>query len=272
LRGSLPWLADRAAGDERTKVEAAVNSKAKKDANALAEHVKAIHTLNRQTLNNIIAVGNHLIACKKIVGHRNWMNWLFREFEWSARKATDLMNVARMAKTAKFADLPIKISDAYSLASPSVPPEAVDAIIEKIRLHELKAVEIKQLVASARRNSKTRKGEYISLDRLERCNKTEEQAWAESLSYSAREAIRCASPPPLDRCYPEWQSYAVPSELVSLVQEAAETWTKAAEKWTKLAQVLKEQSSAGLSPRASDKRPRPACRRSTQNMEQVALA
>jgi hypothetical protein len=204
----------------------------------LAQHVEAIRSLHRQTLDNMIAVGNHLIACKEIVGHCNWRNWLFKEFEWSARKATYLMNVARMAKTAKFADLPIKISDAYSLAAPSVPPEAAEAIIEEIRQHQLKATEIKVRVASARRKSKSRKGEYISLDArslvIGRCN--DEQAWAECLRDSAREAIRGASQdnPYHLRDYPDWPSYAVPDDLVALVQEAAE-------KWVKLAQILKDQ-------------------------------
>jgi Protein of unknown function (DUF3102) len=63
----------------------------------LAEHVSAIRTLARTTIDNIIEIGRHLTECKRIVGHGNWLPWLAQEFAWSEDTAERFMQAYRVA-------------------------------------------------------------------------------------------------------------------------------------------------------------------------------
>ena len=57
------------------------------DTPELVAHVNAIRSLGKQTIANVISIGEHLKECKRIVGHGGWVPWLKREFAWSRQTA-----------------------------------------------------------------------------------------------------------------------------------------------------------------------------------------
>jgi hypothetical protein len=113
---------------------------------ALAEHASAIRALGKQTVENVIEIGDHLTKAKKIAGHGNWLPWLEREFGWDERTAQRFMSVQELAsKSDNLSDLNLPLSALYMLAAPSIPPEARDEIIaraeagEQVTVAEVKA-------------------------------------------------------------------------------------------------------------------------------------
>jgi hypothetical protein len=120
---------------------------------AITEHIAAIRTLGKQTIANIIEIGRRLTECKVIVGHRNFGNWLDREFGWAERTAQNFMRVYELSKSksANFADLDLSISTLYLLAAPSTPEPVREEIIERAEAGEkITHKEVKQTIARAR--------------------------------------------------------------------------------------------------------------------------
>lgn len=95
--------------------------------------VQRIRHRVKQTLEDLIAVGNDLIAAKRVLPHGRFIPWLRAEFGWAERTARNCMNVAQRfgAKTAIIADLRIDPTAAYLLAAPSSPEEASTAALER---------------------------------------------------------------------------------------------------------------------------------------------
>ena len=86
----------------------------------------------KKTVEDIIEVGNDLLAVKEALPHGQFLPWLRAEFGWSERSAQNFMSVAEQFKSAtKIADLPIQPSAAYFLAAPSIPDEAREKAIRR---------------------------------------------------------------------------------------------------------------------------------------------
>lgn len=118
----------------------------------LAEHVAAIRALGKQTVENVIEIGRRLTECKKIVGHGNWGCWLDREFAWSERSGQRFMQVFKLAKTDKLAELDLPVSALYLLAAaPETVRKARDEIIERAKAGESVSVaEVKRTIIDTR--------------------------------------------------------------------------------------------------------------------------
>ena len=119
---------------------------------ALAEHVTEIRRLGKQTVENIIEIGQRLSECKRLVGHGNWLPFLKREFGWTDDTALNFIRVGELAKSRKFRDLNLPISGLYLLAAPSTPEEARNEIIERVQTGETVTVaEVKSAKKKRRR-------------------------------------------------------------------------------------------------------------------------
>jgi hypothetical protein len=110
-------------------LEAKVAEKVRTSADRIRERVK-------KTVEDIIDVGNELLAVKEALEHGQFGPWLKAEFGWSERTAQNFMSVAERFKSAKIADLPIQPSAAYFLSAPSVPDEARQVAVEKAEAGE----------------------------------------------------------------------------------------------------------------------------------------
>jgi Protein of unknown function (DUF3102) len=120
---------------------------------ALAEHVTAIRTLGKQTIENIVEIGRRLIECKKLVGPRNFGCWLDKEFRWSERHARNFMYAYELAesKSENFSELDLPISAIFLLAAPSVPEPVRDEILGRAKAGEkVKHKEVKRAIAEAK--------------------------------------------------------------------------------------------------------------------------
>jgi hypothetical protein len=73
------------------KMELTVNQSA-----TLATNAFEIKRLGKQTADNVIQIGKLLTECKGICGHKNWFDWLDKEFKWTDQTARNFMNVYEM--------------------------------------------------------------------------------------------------------------------------------------------------------------------------------
>jgi hypothetical protein len=82
----------------------------------LAEHANEIRRLGRRSIEDIVAIGQHLIAAKALAGHGHWLPWLKQELGWASESsALRFMHIAELAKSFRLTDLDID----YSSLSPS---------------------------------------------------------------------------------------------------------------------------------------------------------
>ena len=96
----------------------------------LAEHANEIRKLGKRAIGDVIEVGKHLIAAKKLAGHGNWLPWLEREFGWASEStALRFMRAAELAKSVSLTDLNIDLSAIHLLAAPSTPVEVVEEVV-----------------------------------------------------------------------------------------------------------------------------------------------
>jgi hypothetical protein len=120
---------------------------------ALAEHAAAIRKLSKQTIENVIEIGRHLVEAKAKVKKlgESWGGWLDREFGWKERSAQNFMQVYEASKSAKFADLSLPVSTIYLLTARSTPKEARDEIIARAQAGETVPVaEVKRTIERTR--------------------------------------------------------------------------------------------------------------------------
>jgi hypothetical protein len=96
----------------------------------LAEHATEIRRLGNRVTEDIVAIGEHLIAAKKLAGHGHWHSWLEREFGWKDRTAQRYMTVARAltSNPSGLTDLDTSLEALYRLASPKTPPEVIQDV------------------------------------------------------------------------------------------------------------------------------------------------
>ena len=142
-------------------LEMKVAEKVRTSADRIRERVK-------KTVEDIIEVGNDLLAVKEALDHGYFSPWLKAEFGWSERTARNFMAVAdQFGKSAIFADLPIQPSAAYFLAAPSVPDEARQVAVEKAEAgEEITVATAKEIVAEAKKKRRPRRKKVIPADQL----------------------------------------------------------------------------------------------------------
>jgi hypothetical protein len=120
----------------------------------LAEHANAIRRLGKQTVENIIEIGRHLVEAKaevkKLGG--SFDAWLKAEFNWSHGQAYNFINVfERKSELSKFDKSDLPISAFYLLAAPSTPAEARDELVERAQAGGAVAVaEVKRVIEDAK--------------------------------------------------------------------------------------------------------------------------
>ena len=92
-----------------------------------------IKSLMRQTVQNIVEIGQKLTQAKAKLGHGNFTKWLKYEFAWQERSARNFMRAAEAFETTNFADLDFAASALYLLAAPSVPEVVREAALSMAR-------------------------------------------------------------------------------------------------------------------------------------------
>jgi hypothetical protein len=121
----------------------------------------------KKTVEDIIEVGNDLLAVKEALPHGQFLPWLKAEFGWSERSAQNFMSVAEQFKSAKIADLPIQPSAAYLLAAPSVPDEAREKAVEKAEAgEEITFATAREIVAEVRKRKRPRRPRMVRTEKL----------------------------------------------------------------------------------------------------------
>jgi gas vesicle protein len=141
-------------------LEAKVAEQARSSADRIRERVK-------KTVEDIIDVGNDLLAVKEALPHGQFGPWLKAEFGWSERSAQNFMSVAERFKSAKFAELPIQPSAAYLLAAPTVPDEARQVAVEKAEAgEEITFAAAREIVAEAKKKRRPRRQKAVPADKL----------------------------------------------------------------------------------------------------------
>lgn len=121
----------------------------------------------KKTVEDIIEVGDDLLAVKEALPHGQFLPWLKAEFGWSERSAQNFMSVAEQFKSAKIAALPIQPSAAYLLAAPSVPDEAREKAVEKAEAgEEITFAAAKEIVAEARKRKRPRRRKTMPAEKL----------------------------------------------------------------------------------------------------------
>jgi hypothetical protein len=122
----------------------------------------------KRTIEDIIEVGNDLLAVKEALGHGQFGPWLQAEFGWTERTARNFMSVAERfgPKTEIISDLAIAPTAAYLLAAPSAPDEARQAAIERAEAGEqITTAVAKGIVAEAKKKG-TKREQPIPADKL----------------------------------------------------------------------------------------------------------
>lgn len=95
-----------------------------------------IRALMKRTAQDIIELGQKLIAVKQTIGHGRFEDWLRAEFEWTQMTANRFMNVAKELKSNKLLDLTIAPSALYEIFAPSTPEAARNEAIARAKAGE----------------------------------------------------------------------------------------------------------------------------------------
>lgn len=113
----------------------------------------------QKTIEDIIEVGQELMAVKEAVGHGHFGPWLRAEFGWTERTAQNFMNVAEQfgPKAKLISDFTIQPTAAYLLAAPSVPEKAREAAVERAEAgEEITTGVAKEIIAKVRKRAARR--------------------------------------------------------------------------------------------------------------------
>ncbi len=102
----------------------------------LQKQTVEIKGLYRQTIENIIRVGQKLLEVKARLPHGQWLSWLEAEFGWTDRTARNYMLAGETFKLETVSDLDIAARALYLLASPYTPEEAREEAISRAEAGE----------------------------------------------------------------------------------------------------------------------------------------
>jgi hypothetical protein len=97
------------------------------------EAAERIRRKIKTTLEDVIGIGEELLAIREALPHGQFGAWLEAEFGWTDRTARNFMAVAGQfgPKTEMISDMRIDPSAAYVLAAPAVPEEAREAALQR---------------------------------------------------------------------------------------------------------------------------------------------
>jgi hypothetical protein len=120
-----------------------------------------------KTLEDLIEVGNDLLAIKEALPHGQFGPWLRAEFGWAERTARNFMSVAeRFGKSARVAELTIDPTAAYLLAAASAPDEARQTAVERAEAGEQITTAVAKEILAETRKKRPRRGKAIPTDKL----------------------------------------------------------------------------------------------------------
>lgn len=120
-----------------------------------------------KTLEDLIEVGNDLLAVKEALPHGQFGPWLRAEFGWAERTARNFMSVAeRFGKSARVAKLTIDPTAAYLLAAASAPDEARQTAVERAEAGEQITTAVAKEILAETRKKRPRRGKAIPTDKL----------------------------------------------------------------------------------------------------------
>lgn len=116
-------------------------------AGAIRNHAIEIKRNERRANEAIVEAGQHLIAVKEALPHGQWEDWLQTEFHMTDRTARTLMAIATkfIAKTEIISVLSPTVLG--MLASPSVPEEAVQAVVDAAGDGKVSVAAAKEIIA-----------------------------------------------------------------------------------------------------------------------------
>jgi hypothetical protein len=112
-----------------------------------------IRCLVQRTLEDLLSVGQELLAVKETLPHGHFGPWLRAEFGWTERTARNFMAVAQRfgPKTEMISDLRMEATAAYLLAAPSAPEEASEIALRRAQKGEhITAAVAKDILGSLR--------------------------------------------------------------------------------------------------------------------------
>lgn len=107
-----------------------------KTAQFVQKQTSAIKGLFRQSIQNILRIGQILLQVKERLPHGQWLDWLDLEFGWTDRTARNYMQAAQEFKLETISDLNFAAKAIYDLASPSTPEEAREEAINRAQTGE----------------------------------------------------------------------------------------------------------------------------------------
>ena len=102
----------------------------------IGQRAAEIHAMLRRTAQDIVDIGGKLADVKARLDHGQFGAWLEHEFQWEERTAQRFMAVHARFKSDNLSDLAIAPSALYLLASPSVPEDTAQAVIERAQAGE----------------------------------------------------------------------------------------------------------------------------------------
>jgi len=139
----------------------------------VAERVRSsaekIRSTVQKTIEDIIVVGQELLAVKESVGHGHFGAWVRAEFGWTERTAQNFMSVAERfgANPKLISDLTIQPTAAYLLAAPSAPDEARQQAIERAEAgEEITTSVAKEILAETRKKKRPRRQKAVPTVKL----------------------------------------------------------------------------------------------------------
>ena len=138
-------------------------------ADKVRSSAEKIRSTVQKTIEDIIVVGQELLAVKESVGHGHFGAWVRAEFGWTERTAQNFMSVAERfgANPKLISDLTIQPTAAYLLAAPSAPDEARQQAIERAEAgEEITTSVAKEILAETRKKRRPRREKAIPADKL----------------------------------------------------------------------------------------------------------
>lgn len=100
------------------------------------QQTSEIKNLFRQSIENILRIGQNLLQVKDRLPHGQWLDWLEAEFKWTDRTAWNYMRAAKEFKSETVSDLDIAAKALYTLSWPSTPNEAREEAIARAQAGE----------------------------------------------------------------------------------------------------------------------------------------
>jgi Protein of unknown function (DUF3102) len=131
---------------------------ARSDEQLLELLASTINALRKRVAEDLVEIGFRLTEAKALAGHGGWLPWLEHNFGWAERTAQRYMSVYELvAKYDIMSDLDLPMTTLVQLAAPSTPPEAVEAVVDRVEAGEkMRGADVKKVVHEAKSKSSPR--------------------------------------------------------------------------------------------------------------------